>query len=61
MRILITGSAGFIGSALTLSLLDRGDEIIGVDNHNKYYDPNLKEAKIKKVRNKSNYHHKMRY
>ena len=57
MRILITGSAGFIGSALTLSLLDRGDEIIGVDNHNKYYDPNLKEARLRRYDNKSNYHH----
>ena len=33
MKVLVTGSAGFIGSALTIKLLDRGDEVIGVDNH----------------------------
>ena len=42
MKILITGSAGFIGSALALRLLERGDEIIGLDNLNDYYDVNLK-------------------
>jgi len=36
MKILVTGSAGFIGSALTLHLLECGDEIIGIDNHNDY-------------------------
>ena len=42
MKVLVTGSAGFIGSALTIRLLDRGDTVIGVDNHNNYYDPKLK-------------------
>jgi UDP-glucuronate 4-epimerase len=46
MKVLITGAAGFIGSALTLRLLDRGDEVIGVDNLNEYYDPNLKRARL---------------
>ena len=39
MKILVTVSADFIGSALCIMLLDRGDEVIGIDNHNDYYDP----------------------
>ena len=54
---LITGSAGFIGSALTLSLLERGDTVIGIDNHNDYYDPALKEARLARHANHSNYTH----
>ncbi len=46
MKVLITGAAGFIGSALTLRLLTRGDTVIGLDNHNDYYDPTLKEARL---------------
>ena len=46
MKILVTGSAGFIGSALSIKLLERGDTVIGVDNHNDYYDPSLKEARL---------------
>ena len=45
MKVLITGSAGFIGSALSLQLLERGDEVIGIDNLNDYYDVSLKEAR----------------
>ena len=44
MKVLVTGAAGFIGSALTLRLLGRGDSVIGIDNHNDYYDPQLKDA-----------------
>ncbi|MGR6036170.1 MAG: NAD-dependent epimerase [Candidatus Nitrosoglobus sp.] len=46
MKIMVTGSAGFIGAALTEKLLNRGDEIIGVDNLNDYYDVNLKLARL---------------
>ena len=46
MDILVTGCAGFIGAALTRRLLARGDEVIGVDNLNDYYDPRLKEDRL---------------
>jgi UDP-glucuronate 4-epimerase len=46
MKVLITGSAGFIGSALALRLMDRGDEVIGIDNLNDYYDVELKKARL---------------
>ena len=49
MKIMVTGSAGFIGSATTLRLLERGDEVVGIDNLNDYYDPALKRARL--VRN----------
>ena len=46
MKILITGTAGFIGHALAKKLLERGDEVIGIDNINDYYDVNLKYARL---------------
>jgi UDP-glucuronate 4-epimerase len=46
MKILVTGSAGFIGNALSLRLLQRGDEVIAVDNLNDYYSPSLKRARL---------------
>jgi UDP-glucuronate 4-epimerase len=46
MRVLVTGAAGFIGYHVSKRLLDRGDEVIGVDNLNDYYDPKLKEARL---------------
>ena len=49
MKILITGTAGFIGSALAHRLLDRGDEVIGIDNVNDYYDVNLKLARLERL------------
>jgi UDP-glucuronate 4-epimerase len=57
MEILVTGSAGFIGSALCIKLLERGDEVIGIDNHNDYYDPALKEARLARHANHENYTH----
>jgi UDP-glucuronate 4-epimerase len=49
MKILLTGAAGFIGSAVTRVLLDRGDEVIGIDNLNDYYDVNLKTARLSRL------------
>jgi len=57
MKVLVTGSAGFIGSALSIRLLDRGDEVIGIDNHNDYYDPELKEARLNRHLDHPNYKH----
>ena len=57
MKVLVTGSAGFIGSALTLRLLERGDNVVGVDNHNDYYDPSLKEARLARHIDHPNYEH----
>ena len=57
MKVLVTGSAGFIGSALCLALLNRGDEVVGVDNHNDFYDPVLKEARLARHLNHENYTH----
>lgn len=50
MKVLITGTAGFIGSNLAIRLLERGDEVIGIDNLNDYYDPTLKEARLERVK-----------
>ncbi|MDA8389476.1 MAG: NAD-dependent epimerase [Gammaproteobacteria bacterium] len=49
MKILITGVAGFIGSALALRLLARGDEIVGIDNLNDYYSVELKKARLARL------------
>ncbi|MGZ8094780.1 MAG: NAD-dependent epimerase [Methylosarcina sp.] len=50
MKILVTGAAGFIGSQLSIRLLERGDEVVGIDNLNDYYDVNLKLARLNRLR-----------
>jgi len=57
MKVLITGSAGFIGSALCIKLLDLGDIVVGIDNHNDYYDPKLKERRLARHIEHPNYTH----
>jgi UDP-glucuronate 4-epimerase len=49
MKVLVTGTAGFIGNALAKVLLERGDEVIGVDNLNDYYDVTLKQARLRRL------------
>ena len=56
---IVTGSAGFIGFSLSLKLLKRGDNIIGIDNHNDYYDTKIKDARLKILNEYSNYKHYM--
>lgn len=53
MRILITGAAGFIGSSLALRLLDEDVQIVGLDNMNDYYDPSLKEYRLRLLEEKA--------
>ena len=57
MKVLVTGAAGFIGSELSIKLLNRGDTVIGIDNHNDYYDPNLKQARLDRHIENLNYTH----
>jgi len=49
MKVLVTGTAGFIGNHLALRLLERGDEVIGLDNLNDYYDVSIKKARLARV------------
>ena len=54
---LVTGSAGFIGSAVSIKLLEKGDSVIGIDNHNDYYDPKIKDARLERLIKYKNYKH----
>ena len=55
MRILVTGAAGFIGSCTSHRLLDRGDEVVGIDNLNDYYDVSLKEARLDRLKSREGF------
>ena len=52
-NILVTGAAGFIGAALTIKLLQKGENVIGIDNLNNYYDPKLKKARLLEIKSKT--------
>lgn len=55
MKVLVTGVAGFIGSAVAIRLLERGDEVVGIDNLNDYYEVSLKESRLERVQAKDNF------
>ncbi|MFH1670075.1 MAG: SDR family NAD(P)-dependent oxidoreductase, partial [Patescibacteria group bacterium] len=55
MKVLLTGSAGFIGFHTAKALLARGDEVIGIDNFNPYYDPKLKRDRISQIENEKGF------
>jgi UDP-glucuronate 4-epimerase len=57
MKVLVTGTAGFIGSHLAMRLLDRGDHVVGLDNMSDYYDVNLKKARLARFIDHPNYTH----
>ena len=57
MKYLITGSAGFIGFSVSKKLLDDGHEVIGIDNHNDYYDPKIKDSRLELLTEHKSYLH----
>jgi UDP-glucuronate 4-epimerase len=56
-KIIVTGSAGFIGYSLTIKLLEQGESVIGIDNHNNYYDLKIKDARTARLKKYPNYQH----
>ena len=57
MKVLVTGTAGFIGSHVAIRLLERGDHVVGLDNLSDYYDVNLKKARLARFMGHPNYTH----
>jgi UDP-glucuronate 4-epimerase len=55
MKVLVTGAAGFIGSATAQRLLDRADEVVGLDNLNDYYDVSLKKARLARLQSRPSF------
>ena len=55
MKILVTGGAGFIGSYTCKALLERGDDVVCIDNLNDYYNPKLKEHRLRQFENNKNF------
>src|SRR3989344_364505 len=56
MKIIVTGCAGFIGANLTEYLLNKGYEVVGIDDFNSFYDPRLKEFNVTEFKDNSNFH-----
>ena len=56
-KIIVSGSAGFIGFSLSIKLLDLGFSVVGIDNHNNYYDPKIKDDRRTRLEKYSNYKH----
>lgn len=55
MKVLVTGAAGFIGSATSKKLLSQGHQVFGIDNLNNYYDVKLKEARLSRLENEKSF------
>jgi UDP-glucuronate 4-epimerase len=55
LTILVTGAAGFIGSHVSHALLDRGEEVLGLDNMTEYYDPKLKQARLERLESRKGF------